>query len=66
MDEPRAANGSDRLRSPGVGSARTAPWPEWARDLKFNAAEDLLRDPSLKDVIKAAIDKGVEVVTWKK
>ena len=28
------------------------------------AAEELLRDPSLKDVIKVAIDNGVEVVTW--
>jgi hypothetical protein len=42
------------------------PGSEWARDFKFNAAEELLRDPSLKDVIKAAIDKGVEVVTWNK
>jgi hypothetical protein len=39
---------------------------EWQFDSKFNAAEELLRDPSLKDVIKAAIDKGVEVVTWNK
>jgi hypothetical protein len=36
---------------------------EWQFDSKFNAAEELLRDPSLKSVIKAAIEKGVEIVT---
>ena len=43
---------------------KTSPGAEWQLDSKFNAAEELLRDPSLKDVIKAAIDKGVKVVTW--
>ena len=38
---------------------------EWQIDSKFNVAEELLRDPFLEDVIKAAIDKGVEVVVWK-
>lgn len=37
---------------------------QWQLDAKFDAAEELLRDPTLKAVIKAAIDKGVEVVTW--
>jgi hypothetical protein len=36
---------------------------EWQLDMHFNAAEELLRDPALKDVIKAALEKGVEVVT---
>jgi len=50
--------------------ARNLPRPvtaaQWQLDSKFNVAEELLRDPSLKDVIKAAIAKGVEVVTWDK
>jgi hypothetical protein len=48
--------------------ARNLPKPvtgaQWQRDAKFNVAEELLRDPPLKDVIKAAIDKGVEIVRW--
>jgi hypothetical protein len=43
---------------------KTSPGAEWQLDSKFNAAEELLRDPSLKDVIKVTIDKGVKVVTW--
>jgi hypothetical protein len=39
---------------------------QWQLDSKFNVAEELLRDPSLKATIKAAIDKGIEVVTWDK
>ena len=38
------------------------PGAEWHLDTKFNVAEELLRDPPLKDVIKAAIAKGIEVV----
>jgi hypothetical protein len=36
---------------------------EWVLDSKFNAAEEVLRDPTLKATFKAAIDNGVEVVT---
>src|ERR1700739_4800502 len=43
---------------------KTSPGAEWQLDSKFNAAEELLRDPSLKDVIRAAIDKGVKGVPW--
>ena len=50
-------------------SAKDLPAPtigaEWQIDTTFNAAEELLRDPGLRDVIKAAIDKGIEVVTWR-
>ena len=38
------------------------PGGEWALDAKFNAAEELLRDPALKDVLKTAIDKGCAIV----
>ena len=41
---------------------KPTPGAEWVRDLKFNAAEELLTDPGLRDVYKAALDKGVEVV----
>ena len=37
------------------------PGAEWALDSKFDAAQELLRDPELKVVFKAAIDKGVVV-----
>jgi hypothetical protein len=39
------------------------PGAEWQRDLKFNAAEELLAQPELKEVFKAAIKNGVAVVT---
>jgi hypothetical protein len=38
------------------------PGAEWQLDPKFNAAEELLRDPELKTVIEAALKKGAEVV----
>jgi hypothetical protein len=38
---------------------------EWAADNTFNAAEELLRDPTLKDAFKAAIDNGSAVVVQK-
>lgn len=43
------------LPEPKVGA-------EWAVDSNFNAAEELLRDPTLKDVIKSAIDEGSAIV----
>jgi hypothetical protein len=45
------------LPKPAIGA-------QWQLDSKFNIADELLQDPSLKATIKAAIDKGVEVVTW--
>jgi hypothetical protein len=41
---------------------KPTPGGEWALDAKFNAAEELLRDPALKDVLKTAIDKGCVIV----
>jgi hypothetical protein len=38
---------------------------EWAADISFNAAEELLRDPTLKDAFKSAIDNGSAVVVQK-
>ena len=37
------------------------PGGEWAPDTKFNAAEELLRDPEMKFIFKAAIDEGVKL-----
>jgi hypothetical protein len=39
------------LPEPKVGA-------EWQVDNNFNAAEELLRDPALKDVFKLAIDNA--------
>jgi hypothetical protein len=39
------------------------PGAEWRIDEKFSAADELLRDPELKTVFKAALEKGVEVIT---
>ena len=48
--------------------ARNLPKPvtgaQWQLDPKFYVSDELLQDPSLRDVIKVAIDNGVEVVTW--
>ena len=38
---------------------------EWAADDTFNAADELLRDPALKDAFKSAIDDGSAVVVQK-
>jgi len=38
------------------------PGAEWQLDTKFKLADELLRDPDLKTVVKAAIEKGAEVV----
>ena len=35
---------------------------EWAVDTKFNAAEELLKDPKLKATIAAVLKNGVEIV----
>jgi hypothetical protein len=40
---------------------KPGPGAEWGLDSKFDAAQELLRDPGLKVVFKAAIDKGVVV-----
>jgi hypothetical protein len=49
-----------------VMSQRQLPEPkvgaEWQVDNAFNAAEELLRDPALKDVFKSAIDNGSALV----
>ena len=41
------------------------PGAEWQLDTKFNLANELLRDPELKSVLKAALEKGAEVVIQK-
>jgi len=37
---------------------------EWQIDSKFNVADEILRNPAIKDVFRAAIANGVKVVTW--
>ena len=38
------------------------PGGEWTFDPKFNAAEELLRDPDMKFIFKAALDEGAKLV----
>ena len=38
---------------------------EWAADNAFNAADELLREPAMKDVFKSAIRNGSAVVVQK-
>jgi hypothetical protein len=35
---------------------------EWRLDAAFNAAEEVFRDPCLKDVFKAAIANGCSII----
>jgi len=47
--------GKQRLPEPIAGA-------EWQIDSKFNASEEILRDPTIKVAFKAAIANGVEMV----
>ena len=38
------------------------PGAEWQLAAKFSAADEILRDPDLKTVFKAALEKGAELV----
>jgi hypothetical protein len=49
-----------------VSKERNLPKPvsgaEWQRVRTFNAAEEVLANPSLKEVLKIAIDQGLAVI----
>ena len=47
------------------GSPEPVSGAEWVLDSRFNAAEEVLQNPSLKDIYRAAIENGVEVVMLK-
>ena len=38
---------------------------EWQLDTNFNVADELLRDPELKTVLKAALENGAKIVVRK-
>jgi hypothetical protein len=38
------------------------PGAEWRIDQKFSVTDELLRDPGLETVFKAALEKGVEII----
>jgi hypothetical protein len=38
---------------------------EWQIDSQFSAADEILRDPSIKDIFQAVIANGVKVVMWR-
>lgn len=44
---------------------KATPGAEWQLDTKFNAGEELQRDPELETVLKAALEKGSELVDAK-
>ena len=50
-----------------VIGVRNLPEPitgaEWQIDPQFNPAEEILRDPTIKTVLRAAIANGVKVIT---
>jgi hypothetical protein len=53
-----------------IGKQNLLPEPlsagaEWQLDSQFNVADEILRDPAIKDVLKAAIANGVKLVTWR-
>jgi hypothetical protein len=41
------------------------PGAEWQLDTKFDVADELLRNPDLKTVLKAALENGAKVVIQK-
>jgi hypothetical protein len=41
------------------------PGAEWQRDSKFNAAEEILANPELKNVFAEAVARGVAVIVQK-
>ena len=44
------------------GLPKPLPGAEWQVDKTFNLADELLRDPELKTVLKTVLEKGAEVV----
>jgi len=63
MDVARPAHGSSAYVFKEWDLPKPLSGAEWQRDLTFNAAEEVLANPDLKDVFKAAIENGVAVVT---
>jgi len=41
---------------------KPVPDAEWQLDKTFNLADELLRDPEIKTVFKAALEKGAEII----
>ena len=62
MDEPGPPHQSGSLRFEGMGSSESGTGAEWQLDKTFNLADELLRDPEMKTVFKAALEKGAEIV----
>ena len=52
------AIGKQNLPEPVAGA-------EWQIDSQFSAADEILRDPSIKDIFQAVIANGVKVVMWR-
>ena len=41
---------------------KPVPDAEWQLDKAFNLADEFLRDPEIKTVFKAALEKGAEII----
>jgi hypothetical protein len=52
------AIGKQNLPEPVAGA-------EWQIDSQFSAADEILRDPSIRDIFQAVIANGVKVVMWR-
>ena len=52
------AIGKQNLPEPVAGA-------EWQIDSQFSAADEILRDPSIRDIFQAVIANGVDVVMWR-
>lgn len=52
------AIGKQNLPEPVAGA-------EWQINSQFSAADEILRDPSIKDIFQAVIANGVKVVMWR-
>ena len=52
------AIGKQNLPEPVAGA-------EWLIDSQFSAADEILRDPSIRDIFQAVIANGVKVVMWR-
>jgi hypothetical protein len=52
------AIGKQNLPEPVAGA-------EWQTDSQFSAADEILRDPSIRDIFQAVIANGVKVVMWR-
>ena len=62
MDEPGRSHNREAYVLKEWDLPKPVPGAEWQLDKTFNLADELLRDPELKTVLKAVLEKGAEIV----